>query len=57
VEFRGDREHLQVALREGGGLTLTAVHPGGEGDAADFAVGAEVAIEIPADHLWFLPGG
>ena len=57
VEFRGDREHLQVALREGGGLTLTAVHPGGEGDAADFAVGAEVAIGIPADHLWFLPGG
>jgi hypothetical protein len=33
------------------------VHPGGEGDTADFAVGAEVAIEIPADNLWFLPGG
>jgi hypothetical protein len=57
VEFRGDREHLQVALRDGSGLRLTAVHPGGEGDTADFAVGAEVAIEIPADHLWFLPGG
>jgi len=57
VEFRGDREHLQVALQDGGGLTLTAVHPGGEGDRADFAVGAEVAIGIPADHLWFLPGG
>jgi spermidine/putrescine transport system ATP-binding protein len=57
VEFRGDREHLRVALRDGDGLTLTAVHPGGEGDTADFAVGAEVAIGIPAENLWFLPGG
>ena len=57
VEFRGDREHLRVALRDGHGLTLTAVHPGGEGDTADFAVGAEVAIGIPAENLWFLPGG
>jgi spermidine/putrescine transport system ATP-binding protein len=57
VEFRGDREHLRIALYDGGGLALTAVHPGGEGDAADFAVGAEVAVELPAESLWFLPGG
>ncbi len=56
VEFRGDREHLQVALHDGSGLRLTAVHPGGEGDTADFTVGAEVTIEISADNLWFLPG-
>ena len=57
VEFRGDREHLQVALGGGSGLTLTAVHPGGEGEIADFAVGAEVVVEIPAATVWFLPGG
>ncbi|MFZ9836994.1 MAG: ABC transporter ATP-binding protein [Opitutaceae bacterium] len=57
VEFRGDRELLQVALRDGGGLTLTAVQPGGEGTPADFAVGTEVAIQLPADKLWFLPAG
>jgi hypothetical protein len=57
VEFRGDREHLQVALGGGSGLTLTAVHPGGEGETADFAVGAEVVVEIPAATVWFLPGG
>ncbi len=57
AEFRGDREHLQVSLADGGGLTLTAVHPGGEGDKADFAVGAEVAVALPAANLWFLPSG
>ncbi len=57
VEFRGDREHLRIAVHDGAGLTLTAVHPGGEGHAADFAVGAEVAVEVPAESLWFLPGG
>ena len=57
VEFRGDREHLRIAVHDGAGLMLTAVHPGGEGHAADFAVGAEVAVEVPAESLWFLPGG
>ena len=56
VEFRGDREHLQVTLSGGSGPTLTAVHPGGEGEAADFAIGAEVVVEIPATTVWFLPG-
>ena len=57
VEFRGDREHLQLALDEGSGRTLTAVHPGGAGAAADFVVGAEVVLSVPADALWFLPAG
>jgi len=57
VEFRGDREHLQLALDEESGRTLTAVHPGGAGAAAEFVVGAEVVLSVPADALWFLPAG